>query len=191
MFACIGWCVSHTPVHKPGRCIEEWSRPLDCRMDCNHNQVNMHRVTYIEHTHTHTHTHTKTHIDGTHRHTQQGTQKETHGHSLQWRDLWIVVWIFIIQGNTHTQSMQMHRDMHTDTQTRGHSSSVHGNGWVEWGQTRELHRGMVELWIVGWIFITHRLIHMHRITHIQKACKCIHTVTHTNQHTDLHKITQT
>ena len=23
-------------------------------------------------------------------------------------------------------------------------NSVHGNGWVEWGQTRELHRAMVE-----------------------------------------------
>ena len=36
--------------------------------------------------------------------------------------------------------------MYTDTQkeTHGRSSSVHGNGSLEWGQTRELHRKMVK-----------------------------------------------
>ena len=78
----MGWCVSHTPVHKPGNCIEEWSRPLGCRVAFYHMHID---------------THTSTH-----------TEKEV------------------------------------PKEIRVYSSSVHGNGWVEWGQTRELHRGMVE-----------------------------------------------
>ena len=62
------------------------------------------------------------------------------------------------KGNTHTEIMQMHTHRHTQTNTDthtnthahtqkyrnietqkhvGYSSSVHGNGWVEWSQTRE------------------------------------------------------
>ena len=33
MLSRLGWCVSHTPVHKQGNCIEKWYRPLDCGVD--------------------------------------------------------------------------------------------------------------------------------------------------------------
>ena len=55
----------------------------------------------------------------------------------------------------HTQR-HAHRHKETQKETHGHSSSVHGNR-VE--STIELHRGMVEPWIVVWMFITYKLIH--------------------------------
>ena len=74
--------------------------------------------------------------------------------------------------------------MYTDTQkeTHGRSSSVHGNGSVEWGQTRELHREMVET-LDCRVDLYHTQINTHARVHIQKACKCTHTDTHGHMHT--------
>ena len=89
------------------------------------------------------------------------------------------------QTNTCTQT---YIQTHTDTQrgTLMDTSSVHGNGLVEWGQTMELHRGMVKTF-GSQIFITHRLIHTcteeHRVTHIQKPCKCTHRNNHNHTET--------
>ena len=80
---------------------------------------------------------------------------------------------------THTQK-------ETHKETRGHSSRVHGNGWIE-------HLVKLANCIEEWLrplgrrvdsYHTQVNTHMHRVTHIQKSCKCTNTDTRTNTRTD-------
>ena len=100
--------------------------------------------------------------------------------------------------DSHTVSLQMHthRDTHRHTyrhtnthkrrkiqkETRGHSSNMHGNGWVEWGQLRNC----IEEWLRSLdrrVDSYHAQVntHMHRVTHIQNACKSTHTQIYTHK----------
>ena len=56
-------------------------------------------------------------------------------------------------------------------------------------QTKELHREMVETFECmdfHYTQVNQFKTHMHRVTHIQKACKCTHTDTHTQTHMQTH-----
>ena len=67
-----------TPVHKPRNCIEEWSRPLDCRVDYYHTQINTHMYRHIQKAYKCTHTDTQTETKS---HTQTETNTHTHTHN--------------------------------------------------------------------------------------------------------------
>ena len=99
---------------------------------------------------------------------------------------------------THTQT---HIVTHTDTHRKEHKkknvgtqSSMHGNGWVEWGQlgncTEEQSRPLDHR-----VNLYHTQVnsHMHRVTHTESMQ--MHTDTrihksthrHTQTHTDIHR----
>ena len=82
-----------TPVHKPRNCIEEWSRPLDCRVNYYHTQIN---------------THMHRHIQKAYKCTHRDTQKESNTHTHRQKQI-----------HTHTHT---HMHTHINTHTTQHSS---------------------------------------------------------------------
>ena len=77
---------------------------------------------------------------------------------------------------------------HTQKETRGHSSRVHGNGWVEWVKLGNC----IEEWLRPLdrrvdSYHTQVNTHMHRVTHVQKIqIMQMHTHRHTHKHTHRH-----
>ena len=116
-------------------------------------------------------------------HTQTHAHRHTYRHTYK---------------HTYTQ-------IETQKETRGHSCSMHGNGWEKCGQTKELHRGMVETFgLENGFLIYHTQVnqvntHMHAQGDTHTESMQMHThrdmhidtfILHTHKHTQMQKETQ-
>ena len=129
---------------------------------------------YWGHTHTHTHTHSHTHT-----HVHVCYPAHVHGcvlicmcvikNPLYNPKVWVLLLVVCIFVNVHVCVLGTHLVC----------MAMNGKSGVKLGNCIEQ---MPMVMTLGSIYITH----MHRVTHIQKACKCTHTETHTQTHRQTH-----